>query len=345
MPAAKPPPKRPRILLVRLSALGDVVFALPALKALRRALPEAQLEWLTEDRHAGLLRNHPDLDGLRLFPRRKGAWSSFRHLLGLRQSGPWDAVLDFQGNLKSGLHLCFLRSPLKVGFAAPVGREGAHRFLHQKVVVDPHTPRALRDWALVQRLSELWSFSLPDPASLLRQADPWPVESGPGLASGVGPLVLLHSSTTHYGRDKAWPDSSWQALSRGLNERGALVLWLWTPTEKTRVAELVTKGNGILAPATPELESLMGLCDEASLVIGTDSGPLHLAARRGTSVLGLFGPTNPAIYGPVGPRVRVLSSLTPEAAPPRRTRHEPSHLMAALTPELVLDTAIKLLRL
>ncbi|MFQ5749783.1 MAG: glycosyltransferase family 9 protein, partial [Planctomycetota bacterium] len=115
-----------RVLFVRLSALGDMVFALPALQALRHHLPQARVDWLVEDRHAAFPAGHPGVDEVIVFPRapwkrarglgRLGAMGRISdHLLRLRRRNPYDAVLDFQGNLKSALHLLFCRSPLKVG--------------------------------------------------------------------------------------------------------------------------------------------------------------------------------------------------------------------------------------
>jgi len=352
--AAVPPaglPPDPRILLVRLSALGDLVFALPALQALRHLFPQARIAWLAEDRCAALPRSHPEVDETLVFPR--GRWRRARgpgahlralgeladHFLGLRKHGRFDLVLDLQGNLKSALHLLCLRAGHTLGLDRPASREGARFFVRQRVPDPGRVHRVERDLALVRALG--WTG--PPPAAIR-----WVVETQaardvdlrlghflavPEEAREGGPLVLLHTEVTAYGRDKAWPEERWLALARILTrEHGARVLLLWDESSRLRVLRRVeaAAGHATLAPPTPSLEHLMALTDRAALVVGTDSGPVHLAAYRGTPVLCLHGPTDPQRYRPWGPRVRVLHALPDDELPPPRDRSRPSPLMARI---------------
>jgi len=324
-----------RVLFVRLSALGDMVFALPALQALRHHLPQVRVDWLVEDRHAAFPAGHPGVDEVIVFPRaswkrahglgRLGAIGRVSdHLLGLRRRNPYDAVLDFQGNLKSALHLLFCRSRLKVGFDRPVSREGAHHFLNIKIPDPGRVHRSVRDLELVRALGYAGPLPHPAPWDLPREVETEVARSlehplsVPERAQESGPLILLHTGVTHYGRDKDWGEERWLPLARELSGRfGARALALWSPSDRGEVLQRCRASEGFLglAPPTPTLNHLMALTDRAALLIGTDSGPLHLAAYRGTPVVALFGPTDPLRYRPPGRNVQVVSAL-PEGQPP-----------------------------
>ncbi|KAA3607179.1 MAG: lipopolysaccharide heptosyltransferase family protein [Planctomycetota bacterium] len=357
-------PPNPRVLFLRMSALGDLVFALPALQALRHHLPQARIEWLVEDRCAGLLQSHPGPDELLIYPR--GQWKQaqgFRgrrralatlldHLLQLRGRPPYDLILDFQGNAKSALHLLFARGRHSFGFDKPAAREGAQRFVAHRIADPGRVHRTERDLSLVRALGYQGPAPPPVAWELDRQAKR-EVDlrlghflSTPEAAREDGPLVLLHTEVTDYGRDKAWPPSRWLQISRALVQAcGARVLLLWTPADRSQVLAKVEASEGCcgLAPPTPTLDHLMAVTDRASLVLGTDSGPVHLAAHRGSPVLALFGPTDPERYAPYGPRVRCLYALADGQEPPPRDRSGPSPLMAEISVEEVLNAALEIL--
>lgn len=327
-----------RVLVVRLSALGDLVFALPVLPALRRALPDCSIDWLAEDRCADLPRSHPLVNETIVFPR--GAWrggrgflTMWRHLRALKQRPPYDLILDLQSNLKSALHLHHLRGR-KVGFDAPLAREGAQRWLDVRAPDPGRAHRCARDLSLLTAAG----FSPGEP-----DFGPWPLPASVAsqIALPRAHYALLHVSVTAYGRDKEWPAENWAALARALKAAGRRPLALWTPADRPRVDEIIARSGGALelAPATPSLASLMALCDGAELLIGTDSGPVHLAALRGTPVLALYGPTDPVVYAPPGKRVRVVYSGAPGEAPPPRDRSRRSPRMERITVEEVAAAA------
>ncbi len=308
-----------RVMVVRLSALGDLVFALPVLHALRAALPGCTIHWLAEDRCADLPRSHPLVSETIVFPRRtwrggRGLFTVWGSLRALRRRPPYDLILDLQSNLKSALHLLTLRGR-KAGFDAPLARECAQRFLDVRAPDPGRVHRSARDLAVLR------AAGLPTGPPVFA---PWPLaaEAVRGCARPEGAYVLLHTGVTAYGRDKEWPAERWAGLARALREAGRQPLALWTPAERAQVDEIRALAGGALAlaPLTPDLAALMHLCDGADLLIGTDSGPVHLAATRGTPVVALFGPTDPAVYAPPGPRVRVVYPGAPSEPPPPRDR-------------------------
>ncbi|MBC8404739.1 MAG: glycosyltransferase family 9 protein [Planctomycetes bacterium] len=345
-----PLPSKPRILVVRLSALGDVVFAIPAVAALRQLLPDAQIDWLVEDRHASLLRALPLKNELIIFPRsvwkqRGGLRRIWQHIRNLRRLQPYDAVLDFQGNLKSSTQTRAVPSPLRLGFVNGVSKEGAHRRYHHLAPDPGRVPRALRDLALVKEFAKLTHLDWP---AILHEVGPWPlpVEVMEHMAAEKSPEILLHTSVTSYGRDKEWPVENWVDLIQRLTQSGHQAHLLWTPADRPHVESISQHcPDAALAPATPTLEHLIALLDRAKLTIGTDSGPVHLAALRSNVVLGIFGPTDPVRFAPPGPNSHVVSALPLDQPPPKRDRSRRSPLMEQITVDTVFERAVQLLEI
>jgi len=315
------------VLAIRLSAMGDIVFALPALAALKQARPDLRVDWLVEDRFAAVLEHHPLIDKVLVFPRKnwrsgRGIGPMWQHLRQLRRQRDYELVLDFQSNLKSALQLLFVRSKQRVGLAAPLAREGAQRFHRIHAEVPERAHRSARDASLLHAVG--WAGSVPH-----RLRWPLPEDVTSSIPPEAADFTLLHTATTVYGKDKEWPAERWIELSRQLRDAGHQPRLLWTPTEKDAAQVIASAaGKGVeLAPATPSLNHLMALTDAARLLIGTDSGPVHLAAYRGTKVVALFGPTDPQIYAPPGEDVQIVYPGEPGEAPPPRDRSRRSPWM------------------
>ena len=330
-------PQNPRILAIRMSALGDIVFALPVLDALHEALPGAQIDWLVEDRHAAVLLGHPGIHEVIQVPRKswkggRGMAPMWQHLRGLRKRGQYDLVLDFQSNLKSALQLLFLKSPAKVGFAPPVAREGAHRFHKFHAEVPARMQRTERDLQLLRMLGCQGEANF---------QGAWELggDTTARYADLPNSYTLLHTTTTIYGQDKLWPAECWAELAVALSDAGKTPLLLWTPADKAKVEEVaaLAKGAATLAPATPSLAHLMALSDGAECLIETDSGPVHLAAYRGTMVIALFGPTDPVVYHPPGKQVRIVYAGEEGEVPPPRDRSRRSPWMDRISVAMVMD--------
>ena len=329
--------------------MGDVVFALPVAEALRQWLPHAHIGWLVEDRHASLLQGHPCIDELVVFPRHGSLFSTFSALKKVRQTEPWDLVLDLQSKSKSALQLIALRSKRKLGFSKPVAIEGAHWFTHETVPASKDWHHTYRNLSMVKHLGWPGEVKLPDSSLDSEPPFAWPMpekivsEIAAGL-SGPTP-VLLHPTVSAYGKDKEWPLESWIQLAKSLADDGHQVKVLWTSSDREKANALVAEfATGVdLAPKTPSLQHLMALLDSAKLLIGCDSGPLHLAAKRGTPVLGLYGPTFPPQCCPPGPH-QLVSVLADGVKPPPRQRHVPSPLMKELAADQVFQAAAEMLR-
>ncbi|HEU4394191.1 MAG TPA: glycosyltransferase family 9 protein [Planctomycetota bacterium] len=314
------------VLLVRLSAIGDVLQCLPALAELRAARPAARLHWLVEDRCASVLRGHPHLDGVVVFDRRALSREARRPWLWPRAIGRVlrlrkdlralrpDAAVDLQGNLKGALLARLSGAPRRIGLApGQGGRERGHWFATERVVLPPPpVHRGDRARALIAPLG------LPPTAAGTRAA---PAVAGVDEAGAfaeewlrstglrAGGFAVFHPGVSGFGDLKRWPAARWADLARALRDRRSLPVVLTAGPGEAALADEVAGLAGGAArrgPATESLAQLGALLRRAAVAVGSDTGPVHLAAVLGTPTVALFGPKDPAVYAPRGPRVRVV---------------------------------------
>ncbi len=331
-PAALPS----RVLLVRLSAVGDVINVLPSVGLLRAALPDAHLAFVVEDRAADLVRGHPLLDEAIVFPRRRWRemlaggdprrWreaasevAAYRRELRARR---FDASLDFQGNLKGAMHALASGAPRRIGFAAGHGREASHLFANELVVPPADRPHRVEKFAsLVAPLGAASGplvYRLPESATAHGRADRALATLEPGHVPLRG-YVCLHPGTSERGAGKRWAPSRFGALARELyTRRGAKVLVTWGPGEEGLAREVVAASGGTarVAPATTSLLDLAEVLRRAAVFVSADTGPMHLAAACGTRCVALFGPKDPAVYRPWGTGHVVLRGTAVGGWPP-----------------------------
>jgi len=298
-----------RLLMIKLSALGDVIHALPTLEALRRGFPGARITWLVEEAAAPLLVGHPALDEvlvarrrawLRALRRGEGARAALQEAGGLvralRTPG-FDVVIDLQGLLKSAVWTALARSPRKVGYDRT--REGSYRVLTERLA--PFDPEAHAVWRYLHVAEYLGApagppgFRLPS----LEGVGGW---LAPLWEDLPGPLVVLHPGARW--ATKLWPEAHWAALADRLaGEAGARVAFTGSAGDREAIARirgLMRRGALDLSGRTTLME-LARVFQMAGLAVTTDTGPMHLAAAMGTRVVALFGPTSPARTGPFGP--------------------------------------------
>jgi heptosyltransferase I len=294
-----PESKTDRILIVRLSAIGDVLHGLPVLCALRRALPEAHLAWVVEGRGAELLAGHPALDELIVV--RKGWLKRPRAALDLwrRLHGRFDVTIDVQGLTKSALAARLSGARRRIGFAAPQGRE-LSPWLNNECVRPARTHVIDRNLELLAPLgiqSQVACFDLPE-----RQADAEFARRVVAEQASGGPFALINPGA-------GWPSKVWSPERFGAvavrlgRARGLPSLVVWAGSEERAWAEQIAAAGSPWATAAPAttLCQLAALARRAALVISSDTGPLHLAAAVGTPCVGLFGPMPAERNGPYGP--------------------------------------------
>ncbi len=336
----------PRILIVRTSALGDVVHCLPVLTALRRRLPEARLGWVVETAMAPLLEGHPDLDALipvrlRVWRRRPLARATAREIRGLFERldrfAP-DVVLDLMGNHKGGLIAAVTLADRRIGLARRFRREPSSAIW----ISDGVAPRGAH--AVERALSVLDGLGLepgqPDfgGEKLFPRA---PREVDGRELAGAGDYVLLHPGAG-WG-NKRYPPAAWGEVAARLAGGGTPV-WVVSSRGEEGLARGVSSGSGgraqvVHAATLPELAALLR---RARLVLAGDTGPLHLAHALGRPVLCLMGPTDPATHGPYGAPERALWHRLPCSFCHRRFEETKACLLE-ISPALVADRAAAML--
>lgn len=289
-----------RILIVRLSAIGDVLHGLPALNALRDARPRAFIAWVVEGAAAQLLRDHKALDELIVVPRKwlkspRAVMDLRRRLRPLR----FDISIDLQGLTKSAVAARLSGARHRIGFAGRDGRE-LSRWLNNDRVPATRTHVVDRNLELLAPLgitSPIARFDLEDTASdalsareilaARRLADRFAViNPGAGWPS------------------KLWPAERFAGVARYLGHRHSLrSLVVWAGEAERASAEQIVAGSAgfaTIAPAT-SLRELAAIARQAAVFVSSDTGPLHLAAAVGTPCVGLFGPMPAERNGPYGP--------------------------------------------
>lgn len=344
-------PPGPRILIVRLSALGDVLHCLPALEALRRSWPDAEIDWVCEPLGADLLDGHPSLRRVLRLPRpawarslrRPSRWGSlWRDVRAFRRElrrERYDLVIDFQGNLRSQWIARWARGDRKIGAHRSEVKEFGWLFRFDRPR-DPagHVNRVEKYLHLVEFAGASKS---PIPARFADLTDDWK-----GLDTAPPDGIALHPFVSAFGRFKEWPAELYSQLARHLAESHGAVWITFGPDEEDAAREIVAAADHPevrLAPTTRSPRQLAAFISRCRLVIAADTGPLHLAAALGVPVVGLYGPKDPVVYGPWSERARVVQSRVP-CAPCRLRRCEHAVCMQMITSKEVERTATELLR-
>lgn len=307
-------PGRPlRVLLVRLSAIGDCLHAAPVASALRRAHPDAFIGWAVQEPAATLLRGYAGVDRFHLYPRRArslgghlGALRRFRQEL---RSCGYDAALDVQGLTKSGLVAWWSGARQRIGFRggpAMGSRELNALFLNRRFAVDLDVRHVVdRNLALLSASGLVADEQATAEWRLPDYAEPGALSFLERHRLSAGRYAVVSPGTIW--RTKRWPPRHFAAAARRLGrERGLPVVVVWAGEDERRAAAEVVAGAGdgcrvLLAPPT-DLRELATLLRRAALFLGCDSGPAHLAAALAVPCVSVFGPTDPARNGPYGPR-------------------------------------------
>jgi heptosyltransferase-1 len=339
-----------RILIIKTSSLGDIIHALPVLEYLRQAEPSATIDWVVDEAFADLLSGNPLIDRLllvafRRWKKKPFARQTWQEVMGfvkeLRQQR-YDLIFDLQGNLKSAL-LCFLSpSDRKIGFSREHLQEKLNAlFTTEQVAFKPNDRNA------VQRYLRITSapFSLnPELAQIqtdiVTSAEDNSV-AAKALEGTAHPLILFHTGTTW--QTKLWHEEGWQRLGQELLERypKATIAFSWGNTdEKERAARLAEKlGRQALLLPQLTLKQFAALLKRCDLVIGGDTGPVHLAAAVGTSTVSFYRSTDGSRNGPYGSKHIVVQSPLPCAICMRKQCERDEECRRSISVEAIMYAA------
>lgn len=340
--AARPDLPAPRILIVRLSAIGDVIHVMPVANALRAHFPGAFLAWIAEERGADLLRGHEALDELIAVPRKylkspKVVWQLRRRLRGLK----FDIVLETQGLTKSALIGWLAGCKRRIGFRGTWGRE-LSPWINTELVDGDGIHVVDRNLALLKPLGierPAVQFQVP-----LSEADHATATRVLGEAGLVGRFAIINPGAAW--ASKLWPADRFAAVARHLGETWnlpSLVVWAGE-AEQRRAIEIVAQSGTYGRMALPTtLRELGAVSSRACLFVSSDTGPLHLAVALGTPCVGLYGPWPADRHGPYGPQHIALQKLVFEGGT-RQRRRASSKYMEAISVEDVYAACDTILR-
>ena len=311
------------ILIIRLSALGDVAHCLPALDALRRHFPDARISWAVEESAAGLLEGHPQLDEIIRVPRRAWAASlknplkwpwmagSVAKFFSRLRNWKFDLAIDFQGNLRSGLVSWLSGAPVRLGRGRGHAKEGSHVFATRHHIPYPRVHRVERALALAGCLgvdtADAKAVVPVDPQARESVAK-WLAENGAGERP-----VVMHPATSAFGLLKKWDSEKYRELAERLvrEDKMSVVLTWGAESERKECEAIARDAGGVHVAPKMMLKELVAMLEKAAVFVGADTGPLHIAAALGTRVVGIYGPKDPVIYGPYGEGNIVVRSGEP----------------------------------
>lgn len=288
-----------RVLIIRLSALGDVVMASGLIPALREVEPGAFIAWLVEPAAASLLRHNPRLDEVIVLPRDdwRRLWRARRYLA-LAQSvlqfrsalraRRFDVALDAQGLLKSALCAWWSGAPRRVSL---IGRERSHWLMTERVLpaADPLKPIATEYRALARHLGAALPYRMD-----LAVGEPQRTRAAAALAAaGVrGRYAVLCPYTTR--PQKHWFDARWAALALRLQADGITPVLLGGPDDAPRAPAITAQAPGLVdLVGQLKLDETVAAIATSALLVGVDTGLTHMGSALGVPTVALFGSTCP----------------------------------------------------
>lgn len=367
------------ILIVKLSAIGDVIHTLPSLSALRRCYPDADITWVVEAAAADLLTGNPALNRVIVSGRKRwirelrqgriaGPIGEMRSFVGELRRRPYDLVIDFHGLLKSAAIVLLSGGKRKLGYDSL--QEGSGLFYNEKIPERMEKHAVDRYLDLVRHLAQsreggdaacadgppeftiaIGAEERSRVAALLdehgeilqiaHQRQGKTVSGARGESQAGAPFVAVNPVA--FWETKLWQDEKFAALCDRIREELGIGIVLTGgeagPLERIR-GGMRTKAVNLGGQTT--LRELACLYRQAALVITTDSGPMHLAAAVGTPVLALFGPTDPVRTGPYGGGHRVVRRGLP-CMPCFQRRCETGNCMGEIDVEEVFTAAKEML--
>lgn len=334
-----------RILLIKLSALGDVIHTLPVLNQLRRKYPGAQIDWLAKPAIADLVRNHPTVSNVIAFPDQelRRPWKSIGPTLALGaelihrlRAAKYDLVIDMQGQLRTAAAALITGAPIRIGFDRPrksviaatdrklptnvyrhawVGaREGSWLAYTNRIPIETLEMHAIDRYLRVGLLlgfdDSAPDFSFPIPSAASDRADALLSQHGITPSGPNSRFVVLSPGTVW--ETKQWPAEKFAEVARHFTNAGMPVVLIGAGADADACSIV-----GSIAPATinlcgrTSLTELAAVIRRCAIAVTNDSGPMHLAVALNRPVVSIFGPTDSVWIGPYRNSESVIAAGVP----------------------------------
>ena len=266
-----------RILIVKVTSLGDVVETLPVVADLHRAFPGVSVDWAVDESCAEIVRWHPGVSTVLCAPLRRfkkmrnaGDRKAISASIGALRAHRYDAVIDLHGVYKSAIIAALARAGRRVGYRTPdLGETGArfaysHRFGPKPACDAWHGMRISAGEALGYAPEGIASYGI----------EPPDVTLPPAVTEGAPFMLLFHATSNS---DKKWPTGHWVELATRMMARGLRVLLPWGSSSEHRDAqEIAMQAPGAVVLPAMSLGELAATMSRAALVIGVDTGMVHL---------------------------------------------------------------------
>ncbi len=330
-----------KILIIKLSSLGDIVHTLPVLPLLKERFPEGEISWLVEKKYQPLLLKNPFINSLMtvdtlrwrkkpLYPSTYGEiFSSIREL----RRGRFDLAIDFQGLIKSGL-LAFLTGvSLRLGFGKDNLREP-----WSSIFLNRSRPSAAQEIHVIDK-----NLGLLKPLGIDSKRVEFPLvvseDAERYVTEGLRALKLKEFIIINPGggwRSKRWSPEKYASLADMIiGEMGYQILLTWGPGERELATEIASRmKNSPAISFSTDIPQLIALIKRAKLLVGGDSAPLHLAVACRIPVVGIYGPSDPDRNGPYNPADIVIRRKVP-CAPCYKRDCPAEPCLGAITPQEV----------
>ena len=288
-----------RVLLVKLSSMGDVLHNLPVVSDLAQAYPEIEIDWVTEAPYAPLVALHPkvrrvissNLRGLKKRWWSPAAWSAFFDVRSQLGRDKYDLILDTQGLIKSALIARWANGPIG-GFSRDTAREPLAARAYDRCVAIPQNLHAVvRNRNLA---ADIFGYALSGPVDYGLRLP----ETAVSVSTQHPYIVFLHATSR---ADKMWPEAHWIALGQRVLENGYGIFLPWGNAEEKRISDrLASAIPGAIVPVAMSLMEAATLLANARGVIGVDTGLAHLSVALARPTVGLYLTTSPELTGLYG---------------------------------------------
>ena len=337
-------PRFDSLLIVRLSAMGDIIHTLPAAAALRQAFPHTTLGWLIEERWAELLctlryprsgqrsSQRPLVDRVHSVNTAEwrralfsfNTWQQMAVGLSQLRGIRYDAVIDFQGAVRSALLARWSGAPIVYGSAQP-RENAASMFYTRKILLETNGTH------VVEQALALAGAIVPTPMAEPPAEFPVDADAENKIAdlTAHGNDFAILNPGAGWGA-KRWPAERYGQVAKELAKDGLSSLVNYGPGEEELAVAVEAAGEGAARKVSCSVSELIALTRRARLFIGGDTGPMHLAAALRIPVVAIFGPTDPARNGPFGTRSIVLRSASSMTDHTRRREPEQGLLEIAV---------------
>ena len=307
-----PAPKR--ILIIRLSAIGDVLRVLPAFQVLKKHYHGCYIGWVVEEGAKDILQAHPGIDEVFVFPKKSikrklksisgigSGFSEFFSFMKRIRHERFDMVIDFHGLFKSGIISFLSGAPERVAFDAGATKEFNFLFNNQRFpLAKKHVSRIERNLSLLRSMG--LDTAHDPPAIYVPEEDQEFVRHffRQQHIDRRRPIMAIHPGTSPTTPYKRWEPHRYAVVAdKAIEESAAQVLFTWAGKEIEMVNQIVgmMTYKAFIAPELTNLCQLAEVFRLSDLYLGGDTGPMHLAAFVGIPVVAVFGPTDYVVNEP-----------------------------------------------